>query len=74
MSINLKKLRELIKTVENLPDNTPIVLDCGDHSYSKIDEFQVVDAECDNRGNLAEWYGEEHAAPNTTVVKAIRIN
>lgn len=73
MSINLKKLREFVSTLDHLPENTSVVMGGFDHSFRKITTACVVDAECDSRGRLAEWHGEEHAAQGTHAVKVIYI-
>lgn len=57
MTITIKRLKEII---EFAPDNTPVLIPGGDHSYKKISGICLTTALFDDDGKtITEDYGEE---------------
>jgi hypothetical protein len=68
--MNVKMLRELLS---HLPDDAPIVVPDGDHSY-RIASASVTSAgRVSERGrsHYCEWYGEEHAGDGEERIDAL---
>ncbi len=69
MKYTIKELKKLIKDV---PDDTIVVTDGSDHSYSKS-RAEVVDAWQYEDGDLCEYYGPEYESGSGKVVKVLHI-
>lgn len=63
----------LKKLIENLPDDTIIVVPSKDHSYRQVDRIETTEAERGKGGYLGEWYEDQEILESSKIITVLRI-